>query len=311
MYTDIVSRATELENLVAANELNSATKRLLDFVTDFPTNRRRRREIIIVRSTYNELREELRLYGKTDSVNHRTMKLRSQILESVDVIKEEYSQSFSETTTSKKTISTEKTHSKPFTKYELSDERDDSTEVKTGYELEKDNYFCDQTSEKPSTSIVFDGKGISKTYKGGSIRFTIDPPINLTLKLGEITAVVGENGSGKTTLLRIVAGNLRKSEGEISYPYLTKNNKIDLYSIKQQIAYIPQELPKWYGLLANNLHFAASIHGITGQKNEDEVDFVISRLDLDKYRQATWGEISGGYRMRFSLARVLILTLSH
>ena len=60
------------------------------------------------------------------------------------------------------------------------------------------------------------------------------------------------------------------------------------------------------GLLANNLHFAAAVRGIKGKDNEDEVDFIISRLGLDKYRNYTWKEISGGFKMRFALAKALL-----
>ncbi|NEP89665.1 MAG: ATP-binding cassette domain-containing protein [Okeania sp. SIO2C2] len=65
-------------------------------------------------------------------------------------------------------------------------------------------------------------------------------------------------------------------------------------------------MPKWTGTLVDNLHFAAAIHGIRGEENEDEVDFIIWRLGLDKYRNATWNEISGGFKMRFALAKALV-----
>ncbi|GFZ99221.1 ATP-binding cassette domain-containing protein [Okeania sp. KiyG1] len=65
-------------------------------------------------------------------------------------------------------------------------------------------------------------------------------------------------------------------------------------------------MPQWTGKLVDNLHFAAAIHGIRGEKNEDEVDFILWRLGLDKYRNATWNEISGGFKMRFALAKVLV-----
>ncbi|MEH2391155.1 MAG: ATP-binding cassette domain-containing protein [Nostoc sp.] len=58
--------------------------------------------------------------------------------------------------------------------------------------------------------------------------------------------------------------------------------------------------------LADNLHFAASIHGITGQDNQDIVDFTISRLGLEQYKKASWNEISGGFKMRFVLAKAII-----
>ena len=119
-------------------------------------------------------------------------------------------------------------------------------------------------------------------------------------------SLVGKSGSGKTTLLRILAGELASSSGELRYPYLTLNGKTDWYSIKQQIAYIPQALPAWNGLLLDNLHFTASIHEITAQHNIDAVDGIISLLRLDEYRKATWDEISGGYKTRFALAKAMV-----
>ena len=141
-----------------------------------------------------------------------------------------------------------------------------------------------------SSSTVFLGENLEKTYKKKSFSFTLDIP-KFELNLGEITVVVGENGNGKTTLLKIIRGDLQITKGNITYPFLDKNSSQDLYKIKEQIAYIPQELPSWSGLLANNLHFAAAIRGIKEKENEEEVDFIISRLGLDQYRNSSWKEI--------------------
>jgi ABC-2 type transport system ATP-binding protein len=67
-----------------------------------------------------------------------------------------------------------------------------------------------------------------------------------------------------------------------------------------------QDLPTWNGTLKNNLHFTAAIHGIKGQENEDWVDFILESLGLKKYMDATWKQISGGFRTRYSLARALV-----
>ena len=169
----------------------------------------------------------------------------------------------------------------------------------------------DETSQvgaiQPET-IAFYAKDLEKTYKGKSTEFRLFIE-QLELKFGEITALVGENGNGKTTLLRMVAGQLKETSGEIKYPALLRNKsrkKLDYHRIKQQIAYIPQELPRWSGLLIDNLHFSAAVHGIKGEKNEFEVEFILNRLGLEKYRNSTWNEISGGFRMRFALAKVLL-----
>ena len=70
--------------------------------------------------------------------------------------------------------------------------------------------------------------------------------------------------------------------------------------------YIKQELSPWYGTLKDNLHFIASTKGIYGQKNIDEVEFIIHRLGLEKQISNKWNTLSGGYKMRFALAKALI-----
>lgn len=159
-------------------------------------------------------------------------------------------------------------------------------------------------SPPPSGDDVVSCIGITKVFRTPRYTFEL-PELDLQLRLGEITGIVGENGNGKTTLLRIVAGELEPSGGELSYP-LFDAPAGDWYHIKQNIAYIPQQLTPWQGFLKENLHFTAAIRGIKGTENEDRVDFIIHRLGLSQYEEAFWSEISSGYKLRFELARTLV-----
>ena len=149
---------------------------------------------------------------------------------------------------------------------------------------------------------LFEAKNISKSY--GKNRFELKE-IAFALNAGEITGVVGENGNGKTTLLRIVAGDLSIDNGELTY-FGKTINELGWEKIKQNIAYIPQRIPRWYGSLLHNLIFQASIHGIKGQDADVLVENLIHKLSLEKYIHLNWSEISTGYRLRFQLAKMLI-----
>lgn len=142
--------------------------------------------------------------------------------------------------------------------------------------------------------------GVSKTYSAGSFSLK---PTSVKITSGNITGVVGENGNGKTTLLRCLAGQLALDNGSINYTNLSNP---DFYTIKHHVAFIPQRIPKWYGLLKDNLHFSASLSGVFGADNELMVEFMLERLGLSKYANLTWNEISSGYRTRFEIARVLL-----
>ena len=155
-----------------------------------------------------------------------------------------------------------------------------------------------QTNPAPQPLITADQ--VRKTYTGGSFSLK---PISFSLQTGQVLGVVGENGNGKTTLLRCLAGQLALDGGKVDYHLLRKP---DYYAIKNHIAFIPQRIPKWYGLLKDNLHFSASISGIHGSENDRMVEFMLERLNLSKFAHLTWNQISSGYRTRFEIARILL-----
>ena len=148
-------------------------------------------------------------------------------------------------------------------------------------------------------SILANVKGIEKTYGKNGFRLH---PISFTLKAGEITGLVGQNGNGKTTLLNMISGDLLPDKGEIDYGF---EKDAAVPNFKKDIGYINQTLPTWSGSVYENLHFNAAIHGILGKENKKYVDQLIKDLDLWEYRHLDWSALSGGYKMRFELAKIL------
>ncbi|MBA4241104.1 MAG: ABC transporter ATP-binding protein [Sphingobacteriaceae bacterium] len=160
-----------------------------------------------------------------------------------------------------------------------------------------------ENREEETNNIVYTADDLCKEYNSGSRNFKLHP-VSLSIKLGELTAVVGENGNGKTTLLRLMAGELAPTSGRASY---FGNEETNWYETKGKIAYIPQRPDRWYGTLIDNLHFFCTIKGIIGSENEDHVNYILHRLGLYQFRNLKWTEISSGYRLRFELAKALMM----
>lgn len=132
--------------------------------------------------------------------------------------------------------------------------------------------------------------------------------VSLKLRLGEITGVVGENANGKSTLFRLLVGERKHLEGELSYPGLGASDagRIDWTLVKGQIAYVPQSLPTWYGTVEENLRYSAAIKGSTGAQNDLDLAYIVERLGLTAYLSSRWSEMSGGIKLRCALAQALI-----
>lgn len=155
---------------------------------------------------------------------------------------------------------------------------------------------------KKSNGVIFEANLIAKKLPDFSIK-----PISFQLKAGEITSIVGKNGNGKSTLLKMVAGEIAIDQGTLRYPEFAKG-KLDWQKIGQQIAYISQDLKRWTTISTRieHLHFTAAAKGIKGKANEQAVEYIITRLGLNKYQNYAWDDLSGGFKLRFELARQLV-----
>ena len=64
---------------------------------------------------------------------------------------------------------------------------------------------------------LFTMENVRKTFTNGEVQEEILKGINLTLKEGEVTALVGASGSGKSTLLTIAAGLQPTTDGQVMF----------------------------------------------------------------------------------------------
>ena len=262
----LTHRFEELQTLLKEGDLSRISRRLLDFLADVELPEDLKRQAIILRAQYNA-------YAALEK-EEQTPAQWNELKSAAQIVIEDIQ------------------------KFLYPGGWDAGTTPQTP------SIQLDDKNELPEERTVFQGKGIRKRFSSANFLFEL-PQLDVELKLGEITGVVGENGNGKTTLLRIVAGDLLADGGKISYPTLPVYPG-DWYGIKQHIAFIPQHLNPWQGYLKENLHFTAAIHGIKGTENEARVDFIIHRLGLTQYKEAFWNEISSGFKLRFELARALV-----
>lgn len=126
--------------------------------------------------------------------------------------------------------------------------------------------------------------------------------INLNIKKGSFTALIGESGSGKTTLLSILSTLLKPNSGEIIFENVNYNKIKNIDKFRQKnIGFVFQ-----FHYLINYLSVKENILLANEKASLTEINNLLSLLDISKLINSYPNEISGGQRQRVAIARALI-----
>lgn len=136
----------------------------------------------------------------------------------------------------------------------------------------------------------------------GKGEFTVLCNVNLTVRTGEVVALLGRSGSGKSTLLRIMAGLIPPSQGQVisSGKRLQQANK-DVAMVFQSFALLP-----WL-TVQENVELGLEAQGVNRDQRRKQALKAIDLVGLDGFESAYPKELSGGMRQRVGFARAFVL----
>jgi len=145
-------------------------------------------------------------------------------------------------------------------------------------------------------------KSVYKYYVRGTVEAVKD--VSLSLKSGELLAILGPSGCGKSSTLRMIAGIEDITKGEI---YLD-GEIINWLSAKERNIALAFETYALYPHLSlfENIAFPLRIRGRKDQEVRKEVKKIADMLDITNALDKLPSEVSGGHQQRTSLARALI-----
>ena len=145
-------------------------------------------------------------------------------------------------------------------------------------------------------------RNISKTFSSGTVALK---DLNLDIAEGEFISLLGPSGCGKSTALRIVAGLGEPTSGTVEWPGATASEaggKPD-----REIGFVFQEptLMPW-ATVFNNVWLPLRLRGVTKSAARGAVMDTLHLVGLDAFAGAYPRELSGGMKMRVSIARALV-----
>ena len=152
--------------------------------------------------------------------------------------------------------------------------------------------MADTTTRAKPGAALLDFSDVQLTYPGGTIALS---GVDLQVRRGEFVTVVGPSGCGKSTLLRIASGLEEATEGTT-------------HVATDHVGYVFQDatLLPWRNVRAN-VELLAELRGMAKADRAAAAQAAIDLVNLSGFEDHLPKQLSGGMRMRASLARALTM----
>jgi len=154
------------------------------------------------------------------------------------------------------------------------------------------------TAESVTASVAARLRAVTKTYANGVAALG---PIDLIVRRGEFVSLLGPSGCGKSTALRIIAGLSPPTSGSLDVAEASQPGK------PRSIGFVFQEptLMPW-ATVRDNVFLPLRLMREARSAAEVKVDAVLASVGLSEFAGVYPRELSGGMKMRVSLARALV-----
>ena len=145
---------------------------------------------------------------------------------------------------------------------------------------------------------------LTKTFPlpDGKGTFTVLKDVSVTIRAGEVVALLGRSGSGKSTLLRMLAGLIPPSDGVVtSGAQVVRGANPDVAMVFQSFALLP------WATVQENVELGLKARGVPRAARAAQALTAIDMVGLDGFESAYPKELSGGMQQRVGFARAFVM----
>jgi NitT/TauT family transport system ATP-binding protein len=152
-------------------------------------------------------------------------------------------------------------------------------------------------SESDTIAVSF--AAVTKVYENG---VTALGPLDLDVKRGEFVSLLGPSGCGKSTALRLIAGLTAPSSGTVNVSHRASEARAG-----HSIGFVFQEptLMPWASV-RDNVRLPLRLAHVPATETDQRIGEALAQVGLAEFTDAYPRELSGGMKMRVSLARALV-----
>jgi NitT/TauT family transport system ATP-binding protein len=156
-------------------------------------------------------------------------------------------------------------------------------------------------SAAPLRRTVVSMRNVNKIFSNGTLALK---DMSLDVFRGEFISLLGPSGCGKSTALRIIAGLGGASSGQIDWP----SSKINSRGLPEgDIGFVFQEptLMPWQTVFGN-VYLPLRLKGVSKAAARPQIMETLASVGLADFEKSYPRELSGGMKMRVSIARALV-----
>jgi NitT/TauT family transport system ATP-binding protein len=147
----------------------------------------------------------------------------------------------------------------------------------------------------PGADVAVSLRGVTKTYDSGVLALG---PIDLEVRKGEFVSLLGPSGCGKSTALRLIAGLSAPTSGAVAHHGVQAGRSIGF--VFQEPTLMP-----WTSV-RENVRLPLKLAHVPHEQAAARVGEALAQVGLAEFADAYPRELSGGMKMRVSLARALV-----
>jgi NitT/TauT family transport system ATP-binding protein len=151
-----------------------------------------------------------------------------------------------------------------------------------------------------TAGVGIDIRNVTQAFRSGNKDLPVLDDISLSVRPGELIALVGPSGSGKSTLIRLLAGLDKPLFGSV----WVDGKRVTAPDPSRALVFQDPTLLPWR-TVRGNVAIGPQARGVLG-KSKQRIDDALALVDLTDFAHAWPAQLSGGMAQRAALARALV-----